>query len=444
MKHSSISRHVLVFWLSLTMVNCGVLAAQSGTSSAIAGTVVDVTGASLPNASVSATDGDTGTVRTEETGSDGRFLFSQVNPGTYTVTVRAGGFATQTSRRVAVEVGRTVDTELQSCCVRGGADSRSEGRTGTVVPGEPEHHDDAGIENHRQPAQPRSGPDFHRAVCAGRADEHRRLVERRQGRGRLRKRGVQRPACHVERLHPRRVRQQRSLAGAEYRALDKSRHRPRRRGSGDGEYELLLRRSRTLWRLAGELLHQVGRPTRFTAICTRYGTARCFNAEDYFLHANDTPGNVAKKPRSNVNEFGVSVGGPFRKDKLFFFAHYEGVRMALPLVTETVAPSPAYQTYVLQQLQTPQGASYPDTVTCMPNQAPNDPITGDCLPEEPGRFRFTRRCSRSTAMFQARQRLFSVVRSTRPGSARGRLREPEAGGEQGIDDERRYRKPDWW
>jgi hypothetical protein len=35
-----------------------------------------------------------------------------------------------------------------------------------------------------------------------------------------------------------------------------------------------------------------------------------FNAENYFLHANDTPGNIAKKPRSVVNEFGVSMGGP--------------------------------------------------------------------------------------------------------------------------------------
>jgi hypothetical protein len=31
-----------------------------------------------------------------------------------------------------------------------------------------------------------------------------------------------------------------------------------------------------------------------------------------------------------VNEFGVSVGGPICKDKLFFFAHYEGIRIALP------------------------------------------------------------------------------------------------------------------
>jgi hypothetical protein len=69
------------------------------------------------------------------------------------------------------------------------------------------------------------------------------------------------------------------------------------------------------------------------------------NATDYFLHANDTPGNIAKKPRSTVNEFGVSVGGPILKDKLFFFGHYEGIRIALPFVARTTVPSPAYQQY---------------------------------------------------------------------------------------------------
>jgi hypothetical protein len=48
-----------------------------------------------------------------------------------------------------------------------------------------------------------------------------------------------------------------------------------------------------------------------------------FNGEDYFLHANDTSDNIARKPRSTVNEFGVSAGGPIRRNKLFFFAHYD-------------------------------------------------------------------------------------------------------------------------
>ena len=97
-----------------------------------------------------------------------------------------------------------------------------------------------------------------------------------------------------------------------------------------------------------------------------------FNAEDYFLHANDTPGNIAKKPRSVVNEFGVSVGGPIAKDKLFFFAHYEGIRIALPLVTPTTLPTPAYQQYVLGQLAT---GGY-------------DPITGQNLPAQPAEIPF--------------------------------------------------------
>lgn len=71
-----------------------------------------------------------------------------------------------------------------------------------------------------------------------------------------------------------------------------------------------------------------------------------FNADDFFTNA--TPGN--HKPRSTVNHFGGSLGGPLIRDKLFFFFDSEWVRIALPIVTETTVPTPAFESYVLRQL----------------------------------------------------------------------------------------------
>ena len=71
-----------------------------------------------------------------------------------------------------------------------------------------------------------------------------------------------------------------------------------------------------------------------------------FNAADYFTNA--TLGN--HKPRSTVNHFGGSVGGPIVHDKLFFFFDSEWVRIALPIVTATIVPTTAFQNYILQQV----------------------------------------------------------------------------------------------
>ncbi len=71
-----------------------------------------------------------------------------------------------------------------------------------------------------------------------------------------------------------------------------------------------------------------------------------FNAANFFTNA--TPGN--HKPRSTVNHFGGSLGGPILRDRLFFFFDSEWVRIALPIVSATTVPTRAFQSYVLQQL----------------------------------------------------------------------------------------------
>jgi Carboxypeptidase regulatory-like domain len=98
----------LILVLFLTMVNPLLLPAQNGTSGAISGEVTDQSGAALALASVTAVEMNTRATRTGETDASGRFLFSQINPGTYVVAVTASGFVVSQSQPTAVAVGRTV------------------------------------------------------------------------------------------------------------------------------------------------------------------------------------------------------------------------------------------------------------------------------------------------------------------------------------------------
>src|SRR5487761_1664015 len=70
------------------------------------------------------------------------------------------------------------------------------------------------------------------------------------------------------------------------------------------------------------------------------------DAADFFT--NSTAGGY--KPRSTVNHFGGSLGGPIIHDKLFFFFDSEWLRIALPIVNATTVPTPAFENYVLEQL----------------------------------------------------------------------------------------------
>ena len=116
-----------------------------------------------------------------------------------------------------------------------------------------------------------------------------------------------------------------------------------------------------------------------------------FNAADYFTNA--TPGN--HKPRSTVNHFGGSIGGPIIHDKLFFFFDSEWVRIALPIVTATTVPTAAFQNYVLQQLLL----------------GGVDSVTGSVISHLRSRCRFIRKCFRCTETPTARHWRCSVARS---------------------------------
>jgi outer membrane receptor protein involved in Fe transport len=80
---------------------------QATASSAIRGTVTDPSGAVLVGAQVTVTNNSTGTARTVTTGTDGGYVVEPLQAGIYTVKVSMKGFATTTATKVETLLGST-------------------------------------------------------------------------------------------------------------------------------------------------------------------------------------------------------------------------------------------------------------------------------------------------------------------------------------------------
>ena len=81
----------------------------------LVGTVTDQSGAIIPNASITATETNTGVVRHDQTDGSGRYTIVNVLPGTYNVQVGAPGFKNfdQTGLTVTPNVVSRIDVHLQ-------------------------------------------------------------------------------------------------------------------------------------------------------------------------------------------------------------------------------------------------------------------------------------------------------------------------------------------
>ena len=328
--------------------------------------VTDVSHAVVGGSTVTARDVNTGAVRTGQTDSNGRFLFAQLNPGTYQVDVKAPGFAIQRSPSIVVAVGQTASANFTLAPA---------GNNQTVEVNAPTAQMD--LENPNTSTTldaktianlPNPGQDLTYVAqfaqgalmnTAGSSND----AKAAGGYGNVEFNGL--PATSngyivdgfdandpflglniglstnlvigLDAL-------QEATVNTNSYAVDQGRY-----GASQIDY---FTKSGT---------------NRFHGDVYEIWNGSLFNATDYFLHANDTAGNIATKPRSTVNQFGISVGGPILRNKLFFFAHYEGIRIALPIVARSTVPSAAYQQYVLQQL--PLGGTDPVNGTVLPAQA---------------------------------------------------------------------------
>ena len=99
----------------LLVVLAGVTAfAQGvGTSGRIRGTVIDASGALLPNASISIAGPQTGFQRSVVTDSSGQFQTTGLPPASYEVTAQHAGFSSEIRKGIVVGVGQTVTVDFQ-------------------------------------------------------------------------------------------------------------------------------------------------------------------------------------------------------------------------------------------------------------------------------------------------------------------------------------------
>jgi hypothetical protein len=362
---------ILVLFLLLTTVKSNYLLAQSGTSSAMTGTITDKSGAVIPSAQVKAIEVNTGAVRIIQSNSDGRFLFSQVNPGTYRIEVHSDEFGPAQSQPTSVSVGQTVAVNftlfpaaaVQTVEVKEqfGLMSLENPNTSTTLEAEtiknlPNPGQDltyvaqfapgalmntAGSSNDAKAAGGYGNVEFNGLP----ATSNGYILDGFDANDPFLGLNVGLSTNLVIGLDAL----QEATVNTNSYAVDQGRY-----GASQVNY---FTKSGT---------------NRFHGDAYEIWNGSLLNATDYFLHANDTQENDAKKPRSTVNEFGVSVGGPLLRDRLFFFTHYEGIRIALPLVARTTVPSQAYQQHLLQQL--PLGGT--------------DPINGTILPAQPEEVAF--------------------------------------------------------
>jgi hypothetical protein len=83
------------------------LMAQSAGTAALAGTITDPSGAAVPNVTVTITNNATGQTRTTTTGPDGTYKFSLLSPGNYKASFTSSGFKTGEVGSVTLNVTET-------------------------------------------------------------------------------------------------------------------------------------------------------------------------------------------------------------------------------------------------------------------------------------------------------------------------------------------------
>jgi hypothetical protein len=326
---------LLLSILVVLTVNGTVFPQTSSTS--LQGTVTDPSGSAVAGATVVLANSESKLERTMETGMQGEYRFFALPPGTYTLTVTAKGFSRyqQTDLQLLVNTPATANVRLKVGSASESVTVTSEAPVLNEV--------DASLGNSFDQTQVREIPIEGRNVAellslqAGVAyTGNRQDIDRDQDTRNGSVNGARSDQSNIT-LDGVDVNDQ--VAGyaftsvlpttldsvQEFRVTTANYNADQ--GTGSGAQVAMITKSGT---------------NNFHGSLYEYHRNTITSANDYFVKEAEARVGAPNVPDKLIrNIFGVSVGGPIRKDRLFFFANYEGTRRREQESTVRTIPTPS-------------------------------------------------------------------------------------------------------
>ena len=359
---ASLRALVAVVFLSVLVSSAwaqGVNAFDTGT---IEGTVIDPSGAAIPNATLTIRNAGTGLQKTVLTDGTGSFIAPGLPFGSYLVTATASGFGLAKTKPLTLSVGATVQVRLGLSVVGTEATVRVTGTSVTVDTSTPTSGTTLNEEQIRNlPINGRDVTDF-LEIAPGSVNS----IGPFQG-------SVNGQENFFTGLNITLDGQNASRGDISGFSETEGNEQARlTRGSVDSIQEINFANSG----YSAEVGHSLGPQMN---IVTKSGTNKLYgelfeffrnealDAEDYFTSAITAP----KQPL-RLNQFGGNLGGPILKNKLFFFANYEGVRQRTTAINSLYEIPSAYvrsQFNVAMQPVLAQMAPLPTGCTSIPAPA---------------------------------------------------------------------------
>ncbi|MBZ5521932.1 MAG: TonB-dependent receptor [Acidobacteriia bacterium] len=369
------TRFLLIFSLLVSLITTGIVSAQTFRGG-VQGTVTDSTGAAVVGADVTVTSPDTGLTRTAQTNSDGEYQVTELPIGNYNVTVKKSGFKVQTLKGIKVEVSamQRVDAQL----VPGAVSEVVEVTAAAPLVETSQNNLGGSIAAEQMQELPVSGRDFTKllVMVPGSGGDPSGVADSPGSFG-------------LFSINGNRGRSNNYLMdGTDMN--DGYRNLPAiNQGGVFGTPATILPMDAVQeLSIINNTEAEYGRSSGATVnIVTKSGTNNLHGSVyEYFRNsALDARNlfNTVGQPQDafHNNQFGFSLGGPFIKDKTFWFVSYEGQREHVGIPTLTRVPTAAE---LAASIATNGGAANPVIAALLarnpwptPNQAPD--INGNNL-----------------------------------------------------------------